>query len=137
MKFSPIKKLFLIQVLFILSQVTTIYGFFGKTLILPRSQTVNAAREIAGWQEHINDYDVGRTYWSFYMAPEYQRSWNNGQISRFLFGCTDCFAVQGSRVADRKSDALLADYFGLPSDFESTVSVSPQITQFIWDLNIS
>lgn len=135
MKFLSVKKLFLMQVLFILSQGTNMWGFFGKTLILPRSQTLNAAREIAGWQEHINDYDVGRTYWSFYMAPEYQRSWNNGQISRFLLGCSDCFSVQGSRVADRQANALLADYFGLPSDFKSTVSISPQITQFIWDMN--
>jgi hypothetical protein len=133
------KFLFLKKILFILifgcCYAGSVLGFFGKTLILPRSQTVNAAREIAGWQEHINDYDVGRTYWSFYMAPEYQRSWNNGQIARFLLGCDDCFAVQGSRVPNRQSDALLADYFGLPSDFESTVSMSPQITQFIWDMN--
>lgn len=134
MKSLSLKKVLFIQMC-ILCYVDSSWGFFGKTLILPRSQTVNAAREIAGWQEHINDYDVGRTYWSFYMAPEYQRSWNNGQISRFLFGCNDCFAVQGSRVANRQSNALLADYFGLPSDFESTVSVSPQITQFIWDMN--
>lgn len=112
------------------------YGFFGKTLILPRSETVNAARELAGWQEHINDYDVGRTYWSFYMAPEYKRSFNNQQLVNFLLGGCDSFAVQGSRVPGGKyGGALLADYFGLPADFKSIIHFEPQITDFIWDMN--
>lgn len=109
--------------------------FFGQTLILPRSQTVNAAMELAGWQEHINDYDVGRNYASFYMAPEYKRSCNNQQLLNFLFGGRNWFAVQGSQVPDRSSKALLADYFGLPSDFASYIYFNPQITSFIWDMN--
>lgn len=119
-----------------LTSTASIFGFFGRTLILPRSETVNAARSLAGWQEHINDYDVGRTYWSFYIAPEYKRSFNNQQLVDFLLGGNSCFAVQGSRLPNRSTQcALLADYFGLPQDFSSSICFHPQITDFIFDMN--
>jgi hypothetical protein len=124
--------------LYIILLCTTLgqnHAFFGRTTIIPRSDTVNAAREIAGWQEHINDYDVGRTYWSFYFAPEYKRSWHNKQLSEFLLGCSDSFAVQGSRVPNRFSGALFADYFGLPADFSSVISFEPHITSLVLDSN--
>lgn len=135
MKFSSRAFCNLLCLLLSIISVQTDQAFFGRTVIIPRSETVNAAREIAGWQEHINDYDVGRTYWSFYMAPEYKRSFNKQQLIDFLFGGWDCFAIEGSRAADRSPNALLADYFGLPSDFKSFVCFSPQITSFIWDMN--
>jgi hypothetical protein len=109
--------------------------FSGHTAIIPRSDTVNANRELCGWQEHINDYDVGRTYWSFYFAPEYKRSWNNKQLAQFLLGGSECFAVQGSRVPNRLSNALFADYFGLPADFSSVISFKPHITSLVLDNN--
>ncbi|MEX0849772.1 MAG: hypothetical protein WD055_06075 [Candidatus Dependentiae bacterium] len=132
--FSRKKSLFC-TVLLLLSIHTTVC-FFGHTDIIPRSETVNAARTLAGWQEHINDYDVGRTYWSFYVAPEYKRSFNNQQLVDFLLGGNECFGVQGSRLPDGRSQcALLADYFGLPQDFKSKIQFSPQITSFIFDMN--
>ena len=73
MKFFSRILFYTIQLILLISYVPQTFCFFGRTLILPRSETVNAAREIAGWQEHINDYDVGRTYWRFYMAAEYKR----------------------------------------------------------------
>ncbi len=125
--------------LYIFISLLTTYSnlaFFGRTVILPRSETVNSARTLAGWQEHINDYDVGRTYWSFYIAPEYKRSFNNQQLVDFLLGGNNCFAVQGSRLPDRSTrGALLADYFGLPQDFSSSICFHPQITDFIFDMN--
>ncbi len=135
MKFFCRILLYSMQLMLITSIQPTLC-FFGRTLILPRSETVNAAREISGWQEHINDYDVGRTYWSFYMAPEYKRSFNNQQLTDFLLGGCDCFSVEGSRLPGGRFDqALLADYFGLPADFKSLIHFSPQITDFIWDMN--
>lgn len=116
------------------AQVAT--AFFGKTAIIPRSYTINAPQELAGWQEHINDYDVDHAYWSIYMAPEYKRSYNNQQLVNFLFGGSDCFLVQGSRLsAGKVPTALLADYWGLPSDFSSCIHFDPQISSFIWDMN--
>lgn len=136
MKYLSFRVCTFLSFVLIICHTNTIWCFFGKTLILPRSETVNAAREIAGWQEHINDYDVGRTYWSFYMAPEYKRSWHNNQLAQFLLDGDGCFLVQGSRVeGGRQKGSLLADYFGLPSDFQSSIKLSPQITQFVWDMN--
>lgn len=110
-------------------------AFFGRTTIIPRSDTENAARSLAGWQEHINDFNVGRNYCSFYIAPEYKRSFNNSQLSRFLLGEQNCFSVEGSLVPDRSKDAILADYFGLPQDFKSSICFHPVITSFIFDMN--
>lgn len=116
--------------------VFTAFGFFGKTQIIPRSYTVDAAQELAGWQEHINDYDVDHAYWSMYMAPTYRRSYNPGQLINFLFGGSSCFSIQGSRLPEGKApNALLADYFGLPADFKSRIHFDPQITSFIWDVD--
>ena len=125
-----------VRILILSCLSSPLFGFFGRTQIIPRSETVNAAREIAGWQEHINDYDVGRTYWSLYLAPEYKRSFRKQQLVDFLLGGDDCFAVQGSRALARDSRALLADYFGLPADFKSTIRFSPQISSFIFDMNM-
>lgn len=123
-------------VLGIITFVPTAFGFFGRTDIIPRSYTVNAARELAGWQEHINDYDVDHPYWSIYMAPAYQRSFNSQQLNNFLLGGPSCFLVQGSRVPEGKApQALLADYWGLPQDFKSRISFNPQISSFIWDMD--
>lgn len=111
-------------------------GFFGITEIIPRSYTVDVAQELAGWQEHINDFNVDHAYWSIYMAPTYKRSFNSQQLVNFLFGGSRCFLVQGSRVPDGKlPNALLADYVGLPADFKSRISFDPQITSFVWDMD--
>lgn len=112
----------------------SLHPFKGRTAIIPRSYTDNASLSLAGWQEHINDYNVGRNYFSFYLAPVYKRSFHNSQLADFLIGEQNCFAVQGSRVADRSKDAILADYFGLAQDFKSTVCLNPLITSFIFDM---
>lgn len=113
--------------------------------IMIRSQGVDAARELSGWTNHINLFDMGGIYGSFAITPEYAQSFKSEKIARSLFGdallsnCdSDCaqFLVQGSRVSDRNSKALLADYFGLATDFESTVTVKPKIQQFILDFNL-
>src|SRR5437868_12902847 len=94
---------------------------------VPRSQSVNVAREMVGWQEYINRPDAQCSYGVFTITPEYTRSFNSGQLVECLFGdaaqeplCGNRFiTISGSRVPERKDSDWLADYFGLPTDFES------------------
>ena len=46
-------------------------------------------------------------------------------ISRRYFFGTDVLKFTGSRVPDRSPEDILADYFGLPTDYKSTVLVTP------------
>ena len=131
---SQTNKCFFVALLCVL-YMQSAYGFFGRTAIIPRSDTENAARSLAGWQEHINDFNVGRNYFSFYLAPEYKRSFHNSQLSQFLLGGQNCFSVEGSLVPGRSKDAILADYFGLPQDFKSFICFHPVITSFVFDMN--
>jgi hypothetical protein len=137
-----------------------------------RSQSVNAALELAGWQTHINLYDRDCFYWSFYIAPEYKQSFNPRGIANFLFGPdlvttattvvtsavppftstssasnTSALVISGSGVGIPVSGLLttpisrgvhdwLADYFGLPQDFQSVVTFSPRITNALADFNV-
>lgn len=49
--------------------------------------------------------------------------------------CNSAFlTVSGSRAATRGANDWLADYFGLPTDFVSTISFSPRIRNFVADV---
>ena len=53
-------------------------------------------------------------------------------------GCNDngaAFRVSGSQAVDRQAGDLLADYFGLPLDYQSTVYVKPEIQNFLVDFD--
>ncbi|MCL5876074.1 MAG: hypothetical protein M1114_06400 [Candidatus Dependentiae bacterium] len=119
-----------------------------------RSQSVDTARELAGWTNHVNLYNVCDTYGTFAITPEYTQSFNSRQIARSLFGSaiiqnescdstcdsnTDKFSsfrVSGSQAAGRQAGDLLADYFGLPLDYESVVNVRPVIENFLVDFDL-
>lgn len=112
---------------------------------IPRSASVNSARELFGWTEEINRYrpDQCDNYWALTTTFEYEQTFRPDTITKALLG-TNCllnlcdessFKVTGSRVSDRGATDWLADYFGLPTDFESTVKLKPQIKNFIIDLN--
>ncbi len=51
-----------------------------------RSQSVNDARELAGWQTQINLFDRECFYGSFTITPEYTQSFRPCSIANFLFG---------------------------------------------------
>jgi len=103
-----------------------------------RSQSVNAAREIIGWQKEINQYCKCNYYWSFYIAPEYTSSFSPNKITEMLFGdqIVDCnkLLIQGSLLENRHSCAWLADYLGLPQTYNSILSFCPKIQNFLVDL---
>lgn len=131
----PVNHVFL-SIIALLSVVTcSLKGFLGpRTLILPRSQSVNAARDLVGWQREIHRYGQESNYWAFAFTPEYTHTFDNDRLVDQLFG-QECFSVTGSDVSYRKPTDLLADYFELPRDFEGTMRVSPIISQFIADFN--
>jgi len=128
-----------------------------------RSQSENSARELvgAGWNTQINLCDMNEWYANFAVTAEYTRSFKPYNIAETLFGCqsngctpclTDCnsctpcgpcydsndcyrIGISGSNVENRNACDWLADYFGLPIDYQSYVTVEPRIENFLVDLN--
>src|SRR5262245_2666522 len=107
-----------------------------------RSQGFNSVRRIPGETgRNIFLYDVDRCecgdfYGKLSLTPEYTRSFRPHDIARCLFGDAlgrdgdGVIKIQGSRVPGRDPNALLADYFYLPTDFESIMCVTPRIQNF-------
>ncbi|HEV2601920.1 MAG TPA: hypothetical protein VGT41_06545 [Candidatus Babeliales bacterium] len=128
-----------------------------------RSQGTNAAREMVGWQQLINLCCQDDWYGAGAVALEYSQSFRSNRMCECLFGdalitsspvatdatpttacdtdsdckteCDTCsISISGSCVDDRDGTKdFLADYFGLPTDFQSTVSFSPKIKNFVAD----
>lgn len=116
----------------------------GNPYFSIRSQSVNAARELVGWQTHINLFDRDCFYGSFSITPEYTRSFRPGRIAEFLFGDDlqtvnneeGVLVISGSRAANRNARDWMADNFGLPTDFRSEVTFKPRISNFLVDFNL-
>lgn len=127
--------------------------------VLMRSQSVDSARELAGWTSHINLFDMGCLYGSFAITPEYTQSFRNGRIAKCIFGgvtatnnvnddscfnnnCSNSdsndysFNVTGSQIANRGATDLLADNFGLSPNYNVTVTVKPKIQNFLVDFDL-
>ncbi len=103
-----------------------------------RSQGTNAARRMMGSVGHVMLYDMDKWYGTLSFTPEYTRAFDRNDIAKCLFGDSlDCntLKIQGSRVEGRDDNALLADYFYLPTDFSSEVSFKPLIQNFLVDMN--
>lgn len=102
------------------------------TLISPHSQSVDATRELTGWENKINNSTLDESYRLFAITPQVTLSYQADRIAECFFGesiCKNRFQVAGSRVHERDKAAWLADYFGLPTDYNSTVFVEPRIAQ--------
>ena len=109
-----------------------------STIIIPHSLSVNAARELAGWQNIIHSYSPNEYYGVFSLVPEATLTFRSERIAQCLFGdaivaCNNTFRIAGSRTENRADAEWLADYFGLPTDFESCVEVHPQISNILID----
>jgi hypothetical protein len=119
-----------------------------------RSQGVNAVRQMVGWENLINLCNKDCWYSAGAVALEYTQSFKSNRICQCLFGTTaetagcnsfcptscstDCdgcsIFVAGSCVDNRNSQAWVADYFGLPSDYQSIISFRPRVRNFVADL---
>ena len=104
----------------------------GHSFFYARSQSVNAAREIVGWLPHIHRYEkIDENYSSFFFTGAYQQSLHGNRMADALFN-TDRLFISGSTTVDRGINDILADYFGLSPDFESTVKLEPTIQSAIF-----
>lgn len=104
-----------------------------------RSQSVNLPRTMVGQVDHVNRFDMEKFYGSFAVVPGYSQSFRDEAIARCLFGnslncANDCaqITISGRDASNRGSCDWLADYFGLPSDFKSTITFKPKIKPSPW-----
>jgi len=104
-----------------------------------RSQGSNVVRRILGSIGKRDLYGMDNGYWTFSLTPEFVDSFDSAKIAQCLFGDSLCdehyLKIEGSRVQNRDANALLADYFYLPTDFQSVVEVEPNIRNFLVDIN--
>jgi len=112
----------------------------GYPFLQIRSQGRNTARRLVGCQDFIHRFDEDETYGLFSVAVEYTRTFREERIADFLFGrdlinCCELY-IQGSGVANRHRYAWLADYFGLPTDYDSRIRFCPRIQNAIIDFNV-
>src|SRR5579885_3098901 len=113
-----------------------------------RSQGENAVREMVGWQELINLCGMDDFYGAVSVVGEYSESFRSNDIARVLFGSdytstTGCCGinitgVNASTVSgiQRNPNDWLADYFGLPVTWQSTVCFTPKIRNFVADVEL-
>ncbi len=129
------KKLLLILLVSHIAR-TDVFDFplHGKTFLLTRSQSVNAARDLAGWHWNFPLICCDKNWWSsFTVTPEYIHSFKADQIAEYFFG-TPCLQISGSKVPERGCNDILADYFGLGQTFSSSVNVEPILQNALADL---
>jgi len=120
----------------------------GHPCFQPRPQSWNAARELVGWQQFINKFDMEEMYGAVYLTPEYTRSFNSCKLAGYLFGSDyhqngNKLTISGIQKRDDNGSSIargenewLADYFGLPLDFVSEVKFCPKISNFILDFGL-
>lgn len=122
----------------------------ANSITMPRSQSVDVTRELCGWQNQINRTDAECSYQSFSCTVQYEQSFRANRIAECIFGNSLSFNnslhtfndnedailnISGSHVTTRGVEDWLADYFGLPTDFQSQVLFKPTIQNAIFDFN--
>ncbi len=108
--------------------------FYANSFLEPRSQSVNAARELVGWRQFINRGDMDGFYNAFYALAEYSQSYRPNRIAEYFFN-QQFVTISGSMNTNRTPDDFLADYFGLSPSFISDVAMYPRIKNSLVELN--
>lgn len=116
------------------------------TIVRPRSQELNRPRQLVGTCEATHKIDKGPFYATLSATGFYSKTFKPGKIATALFGnalhCSTSkepsLHIQGSSYLgiDRDPQALLADYFYLPRDFDGTVSFKPTIQNTGADIDL-
>lgn len=102
------------------------------SVFIPRSVGADTARELAGWEEFIHQFDVGGYYLTTGQVVGYSHSLHAERIAHLLFGGSVLHFV-GSQVPDRPRCALLADNFGLSTHFRGSLHIHPTIENIFFD----
>jgi len=112
----------------------------GYSFLQIRSQGRNIAKRLVGSQDFIHRAQECKTYSLLSVGVEYTRTFREERLTDFLFGSDlkNCCAlyIQGSDIPNRDPRAWLADYLGLPVDYNSKVRFSPRIQNIILDFNV-
>ncbi len=115
-------------------------SFTPTPYIAFRSQSVDAARELVGLTQHINLAN-NNNYYTGAITPVFTRSFDANRIADCLFGqdlaseTLSAINITGSGFEDRDAcKDWLADYFGLPRDFNATIRFEPIIDNIMADL---
>lgn len=115
-----------------------------RAIILPRSQSLDLPRAMVGWNNQIRQRDNDYFFGTFSLIAQYNHTMRSDAFARALFGesclTSDCqrlsyINVTGSHLPGRTKRDWLADYFGLPTDFSTSISIEPEIDSFIIDMN--
>lgn len=108
----------------------------GLSIFSPRSQDMNAARDIVGWHPFIHRWDAEKNYSAVNFTPEYNQSLRPKNISLALFN-SDTFSLSGSQLPGRAgTNELLADYFGLSPAFANDTYFKPLIRNLMCDMAV-
>jgi len=128
-----------LSLVFLSTSLVTVASSTVSPKFTIRSQGTNALRRLVGNVDKVDVYDMDAKYWNLSAMLEYTRSFDSEEIAECLFGCFLCdnriLKIEGSRACNRDSNALLADYFYLPTDFKSQVTIEPRIQNFLVDFN--
>ncbi|MGA9530492.1 MAG: hypothetical protein WBQ73_01240, partial [Candidatus Babeliales bacterium] len=90
-------------------------------------------KKIVGDRSYEHLYDHQCPYSVMSIAGSYTKTFSPEDIAAYFFG-SNIITFSGSRVSDRGKFDVLADYFGLPLDFKSTVCFDPSVSNIVIDL---
>jgi hypothetical protein len=107
------------------------------TFIQPRSQASSLALQYVGWQQFLDAPEQPNDVVT--AAGVVVTSFRPERLAQCLFGetildCSQALRISGSQT-ERAPHDWLADYFGLPTDYESTVHLNPHMHSALIDLN--
>ncbi len=111
------------------------------TYLGPHSHSVDAARTLVNWGVQNQRIPKKGLHGNFVITPEVTESFRTERIAECFFGdniieCKNTFTIAGSNIPTRNECDLLADYFGLPSDFESVAQIRPRATAAVFDFHL-
>ncbi len=110
-----------------------------------RSQNEDSTRWLVGWTHQVNRPCAQQKYYTLAITPAYSQTFKSLDLAQSLFGSdliepgfdTPYITISGSAVNGRYAvNQWLADYFGLPPDFQSNVFFKPSIKNSMLDFNL-
>ncbi len=112
---------------------SSVYGFYGSSTFIVRPFGSESIHAITAWADYMQEYDQSPGNGTVRARLDYGQSFDSDHIARYMLGSSNV-RFSGSRVRDRCDQDILADYFGLPSDFQSNVTVQPCIQTILGDV---
>lgn len=104
-----------------------------------RSSSENLARQWSGWHGQVDRHRDQDFAGGLSATLAYTRTFNASDLAHCLFGadlackssCNPAITISGTLAENRGTQDWCADYFGLPTDYKSTVSFDPRIDTYV------